>query len=135
MLQDKYDGVRKIIQTKLYDEWNDTKIKFSNFPLDTDPTESWISLHIVFGDEAHSSISNRNAVYRGAGLFQIDICVPINIGTGTLNVLATKLHDIFISYKTDSFRVKSASYTEGFIENDIWYKGVLTFYFNWDYLV
>jgi hypothetical protein len=136
MFPDKYDAVRQVIQSRLFTEWGTTtRVKYGNYPLDPapEPSESWIALAIKFGDESPASMTFGTVVFRGLGLFQIDICVPDGEGTGNLNRLAKQLNDIFVNYETKSFQVTRNSYMEGLIEGNTWYKGILSFYFRWEY--
>lgn len=137
MFINKYEDIRKLIQTHIYDNWKETRIQYSNFTLDpiVTPEESWVKIVIVFGKENCSSICGEYNINRGTGYFDIEVFVPINTGTGLLDTLAAHLNDLFISFRKDSFRVKNASYKEGFMEVDTWFKGVLTFYFDWEYKV
>ena len=129
-----YERLRQLFQIRLASKWTETRVQYDNVKLNPVPSnsETWIALNIFYGSEKNVEFS-KGVTRRQQGFVQVTIYVPVHTGTAVLSNHASKLQAIFSNYCTESLRVRDMDYRViGVTSDNIWFRGVLTVYYNAD---
>lgn len=123
-----FEDERRAIEARFAANFSTVPIRWENVPF-TQIKTAWVALRILRG-EGNQASTNSNPLYRYAGVIQVDINVPENVGVAQLNTLADAVEAIFRGVQFSSVNSGTitcrAPYLTTLGLDAGWYRGAVT---------
>lgn len=92
---------RQALESYFSDNWETTSVKYQNVPFDQPKNTAWVSFAILPGQGEQKDLADA-PLYRYAGVIQVDIFVPVRVGTESLRDLADEVAELFRNQQIES---------------------------------